>query len=94
MPDSSALYFEGTSAFDVVFGDGKRCTGGAVVRLGIKLNASGASSLGPPADTPISTRRPDHPGDVRYYQCWYRNVAGPCGSGYNLTNAYAVTWGL
>src|SRR5207247_8497217 len=91
--DSPALYFEGTTALDVVFGDGKRCAGGAIVVLGVKQNVSGASRLGPPNDAPISSRRPDNAGEVRYYQCWYRNNAGPCGSGSNLTNGLAVTWG-
>ena len=42
MPNSSALYFQGTTAqsggLGVVFGDGLRCVGGTVIRLGTKAN--------------------------------------------------------
>ena len=29
---------------------------------------------------------------TRYYQAWYRNVLGPCGTGSNTTNGIAVMW--
>jgi hypothetical protein len=35
------------------------------------------------------------PGDQRFFQGWYRNpVGGPCGSTFNLTNGWALTFEL
>src|SRR5207344_3206479 len=42
MPNGSALYFQGTARVaagaGAVFGDGLRCAGGTVIRLGTKTN--------------------------------------------------------
>jgi hypothetical protein len=92
MPSSACLYFEGTNLTPTSFGDGLRCAGGALVRLGIRQNTAGSSTVGAPNDPPISARRPDHPGDFRLYQVWYRNLVGPCGTGTNLTNAWNLVW--
>ena len=32
------------------------------------------------------------PGDTWHFQRWYRDPAGPCGSGFNLTNGLALTF--
>jgi hypothetical protein len=48
MPNSSALYFQGTTqvgaGLGAVFGDGLRCAGGSVIRLKTKTNVAGESS--------------------------------------------------
>jgi hypothetical protein len=31
-------------------------------------------------------------GATRYYQVLYRDVAGPCQSGFNLSNGWQTTW--
>jgi hypothetical protein len=31
-------------------------------------------------------------GGVRYYQLWYRNVPGLCGTFSNLSNGVSVVW--
>ena len=31
-------------------------------------------------------------GGTRYFQSWFRDPAGPCGSGFNLSNAMEVTF--
>jgi hypothetical protein len=97
MPNSSALYFQGTqrvnSGLGVVFGDGLRCAGGSVIRLGTKTNAAGTSSYPSAGDTPISVKGANAAGNVRDYQCWYRNAAAFCTpSTFNLTNGTEITW--
>jgi hypothetical protein len=97
MPSSSALYFQGSQAVNssqgVVFGDGLRCAGGVVKRLGTKTNTAGGSLYPSGVDTPVSVRGVCAAGDVRYYQVWYRNAAMFCSvDTFNLTNGIQVTW--
>jgi len=94
MPSSSALYFQGTSQVSVAFGDGLRCAGGTVIRLGTKNNVGGTSQYPVAGDLSVSVRGAVSAGDVRTYQCWYRNAAAFCtASTFNLTNGVSVTWG-
>jgi hypothetical protein len=97
MPNSSALYFQGTAqsggGLGSLFGDGLRCAAGSVIRLGTKLNAGGASSYPAAGDLTISVKGLNSVGAVRDYQCWYRNAAAFCtASTFNLTNGIQVTW--
>ncbi len=95
MPSSSALYFQGTTQISSPFGDGLRCAGGTITRLGTKTNdGSGASQYPVPGDLSVSVRGGCVAGDIRTYQCWYRNAAAFCTpSTFNLTNGLSVTWG-
>jgi hypothetical protein len=97
MPNSSALYFQGTTqtagGAGSVFGDGLRCAGGSVVRLGAKLNAAGSSQYPSPGDPSVSVRGGCSAGDFRTYQVWYRNAAAFCTpSTFNVTNGVMLTW--
>ncbi len=97
MPNSSALYFQGTTqqagGAGVVFGDGLRCVGGSIIRLGTKSNTSGASSYPVVGDASVSVRGLCAAGDVRRYQVWYRNAAAFCTSAtFNLSNGLEATW--
>src|SRR5207244_9912002 len=75
MPNSSALYFQGTTQISLVFGDGLRCAGGTIVRLGTEVNSAGASQYPFGADLPISQRgRVPAGGGTRTYQCWLRDA--------------------
>jgi hypothetical protein len=97
MPDSSVLYFQGTQRVNAgngaVFGDGLRCVGGTVVRIGKKTNVAGTSSYPAAGDVHIGVKGNNAPGDVRDYQCWYRNAAQFCsGATFNLSNGLEATW--
>jgi hypothetical protein len=97
MPGSSALYFQGTvqdgAGAGVIFGDGLRCASGTIIRLGTKTNAAGSSQYPVIGDAPISVRGADAAGNVRTYQCWYRNAAAFCQpETFNLTNGWQATW--
>ncbi len=96
-PLNTGLYFQGTTAPNngsgFWFGDGLRCAGGGVIRLQVRFsNASGVSFT----TLPIGTKGGVSAGDVRTYQCWYRNQSTPaCGLGvneFNLSNGYRVAW--
>ncbi len=99
MPDSAVLYFQGTlqvaGGAGAVFGDGKRCAGGTVIRLGTKQNQGGASSYPEILDPQISVRGGIIGGPTtRTYQCWYRN-ADPTfctPDTFNLSNGLSVVW--
>jgi len=99
MPDSTVLYFQGTVQQSVgngiAFGDGKRCAGGTVTRLGTKTNVSGASSYPGLGDLSMSVRGGISMPATRTYQAWYRNAATFCtASTFNLSNGIELSWGL
>lgn len=94
MPNGSVLYFQGTTAIQTIFGDGQRCAGGTVVRLGPKTNVAGASQYPVGLDVPVSVKGGVAPGDVRRYQAWYRDSAVFCTTSlFNLSNGVSVIWG-
>ncbi|MCY2958636.1 MAG: hypothetical protein NTY35_00565 [Planctomycetota bacterium] len=97
MPNSSALYFQGTSqqsgGLGAALGDGLRCAGGSVVRLGTKPNQTGTSQYPVGADLPVSTKGLVTAPGSRTYQVWYRNAAAFCTSStFNLSNGVQLTW--
>jgi hypothetical protein len=97
MPNGAALYFQGTTEVaagaGAAFGDGLRCAGGTTIRLAPKNNVLGASQYPDAGDAAISVRGTDAAGDVRTYQCWYRNAAAFCQpETFNLTNGVRTTW--
>jgi parallel beta-helix repeat protein len=100
MPNSTCLYFQGTTqtaaGVGTAFGDGLRCASGTVVRLGTKANVGGASQYPAFGDLSVSVKGGiAAPGTTRTYQVWYRNAAAFCTtSTFNLTNALQVTWEL
>lgn len=72
-----------------LFGDGLRCTGGALQRLGwTTANASGEASWGPGLIASAGYVA----GDRRQFQAWYRDPSGPCGSLHNLSNGVEMTF--
>lgn len=99
MPNSSALYFQGTalagSGAGLAFGDGLRCAAGSLVRLGTKVNVLGGSAYPEAADSRISVRGGVASPGPRVYQVWYRNAAAFCTSStFNLTNGGELLWQL
>jgi endonuclease I len=97
MTNSFVLYFQGTSAQNAnngtVFGDGKTCAGGSIIRLGIELNSAGASQYPGAGQPAVSVQGLDAAGNVRHYQGWYRDSAAFCSaSTFNLTNGYRIVW--
>ncbi len=99
MPNASALYFQGTTQVSggngTVFGDGLRCAGGTVIRLGTKFNAAGASQYPAGGDPSVSVKGLISVPGGRTYQVWYRNAASFCQpETFNLTDALSIAWVL
>jgi hypothetical protein len=97
MPDSAALYIQGTTqsggGSGVVFGDGLRCAAGSVVRLGQRMNVGGISQVPSSGGPKLSVTGMSTAGSVRTYQVWYRNAASFCtASTFNLSNGLSITW--
>jgi outer membrane protein assembly factor BamB len=93
LPSQPALLFVGNnqvqSGNGALFGDGLRCAGGSVKRLGVQVpNASGNASWGPG----LGAAGGWSAGATRRFQCWYRDPAGWCGSGFNLSNGLEVVF--
>lgn len=93
-PNNPSLLFVGLDALNggqgFSFGDGLRCAGTAVVRLGTETPAGdGTASWGPG----LGGLGGWGPGDTRRFQGWYRDPGGPCASGFNLTNGIEVVFG-
>ncbi|MDP6538222.1 MAG: hypothetical protein QF903_05905 [Planctomycetota bacterium] len=95
LPGQPGLFFQGDNQVNggngIVFGDGLRCCGTGVVRLQVVVpdgSGDAATSVDIGAGGNVSA------GDDRCYQYWYRNPGSgsPCGSGFNTSNAYSVTW--
>jgi hypothetical protein len=100
VPGAPAVLYMGVGATGSPFGDGRRvvAAGGAgLFRLGTQnADASGVIARGPG----IVAQSQSFPsagriaaGQTWRFQCLYRNAAGPCGSGFNLSNGLAVAFG-
>ncbi len=73
-----------------IFGDGLRCAGGSVIRLEVLFIDGTGHAM---TSINVGAAGLVAPGDVRRYQLWYRDPAGtPCGSSFNLSNGYEITW--
>jgi len=90
-PNTSGVFYYGSTEIQQSFGNGFRCVGGSTFRLGVQQASAGGvmtrtidftALIGPGAITAGSTRR---------FQCWYRNPAGG-GAGFNLSNGLSATF--
>lgn len=94
IPGQPALLFSAANAINsgngIPFGDGLRCAGGGIKRLGVRVpDAQGQTSWGPA----LSGAGGWVAGDVRRFQAWYRDPSGsPCGSGFNLSNGVEISF--
>ncbi|MFT7670982.1 MAG: hypothetical protein ACI8X5_003697 [Planctomycetota bacterium] len=70
------------------FGDGLRCAGGNVQRMGtLTASQQGTGSWGPG----LAAQAGLGSGDTRYFQVWYRdNSIAPCNLNFNLSSALEV----
>jgi len=93
-PTGSGLFFFGSNQVSLPFGDGVRCVGGVLRRM-VPMQSDGAGTVqktldfqSPPfASGPLQAAV----GRTLNFQYWYRDAAGPGGSGYNVSSALAAT---
>ncbi len=74
------------------FGDGLRCVGGSLQRLGVRnVDAQGTASWGPG----LGTLGGWVSGETRHFQLWFRDPLNPlpCEGIRNTSNAYAIDFG-
>ncbi len=70
------------------FGDGLRCAGGGIVRFTTPTltSATGTLTAGPGLAFAFGIL----PSTTMNFQCWFRDPAGPCSTGFNTSNSYTV----
>lgn len=94
LPVQPTLLFVGNTASNLgmglVFGDGLRCSGSGVRRLGVRMpSATGVATWG----TGLRELGDWNAGDVRRFQAWYRDPVGtPCGTGFNLSHGVQISF--
>jgi hypothetical protein len=99
-PNSLGRLYMGAASMMTPFGDGNLCAGsGGYGQFRFPIQGAGPSgsfAFGPG----IAAYGQSHfgalgqitPGFTWHFQGWYRNVQGPCGSGFNTTNTFSVTF--
>ena len=91
LPGQGALLFCGPNQLSgVTFGDGLRCAGGGITRLGVKIPGGTGFALWGPG---LGVKGGWVAGDTVNYQGWYRDpVGGPCSSEFNTTNGVEIVF--
>ena len=100
LPTAACTFFQGSLVLSSAraFGDGARCIGGVLERLGTKTAVAGSSSYPESGDPRIHARSralgdPIAPGSYRFYQVLYRDPSAYCTpSTFNASNAVMVRW--
>jgi YVTN family beta-propeller protein len=103
-PTATAVFLQGDLlvAAGAVFGDGVRCVGGNLKRIGVVASIAGTSHYPGPGDPSITAKSAllgdaFGPGATRWYQTYYRDAnlafcAAPTGASWNVSNGQRITW--
>ena len=102
-PTASSIVLQGNalSAAGFAFGQGVRCTAGALKRMYLKTAVAGSISAPAAGDLSVSARSAAlgdtiAPGSMRYYGVYYRDptILGGCpaASGFSITQQLSVLW--
>jgi glucose/arabinose dehydrogenase len=98
-PNGFGLPFYGSEQANIPFGDGVRCVNGGALGLArvfpiMQANASGEAGrtfnyiFMPFSNSPTAISA----GETWYMQYWYRDLNGPVGGGFNLSNGLELTF--
>lgn len=94
IPGGVAVLFEGNLSMNggngFFFGDGLRCAGAGVRRLGMRTTDAFGFATWTSAQLPSNLW---NTGDIRRFQVWYSDSQGsPCGTGFNTSNGLQVSF--
>lgn len=89
-PSEFGLYFLGLNQTASPFGDGLRCVGQIRLRYAVQQSSPAGVFHQPNVISLASFLAPV--GSTRHFQNWHRDIAGPCGSGVNMSNGLSVTF--
>lgn len=98
-PGKFGVFFYGSERCSVPFGNGLRCVDGGSTGLARLIPAEAASGAGT-IDRPLDFTLPPAGGGANqitsattwHFQLWYRDPAGPGGTGVNLSDALSATF--
>jgi hypothetical protein len=96
-PSTPVVFLQGLTSLGngLPFGDGLRCVGGPITRLGLRWSNDGHAAFGfAGTDPKLSViGAVVAGGDFRYYQVWYRSPQPFCTQWtFNLSNGAFVLW--
>lgn len=94
MPRGAAgVYFFGPNQIQVPLGDGFRCVGGGITRLGVVFSdIVGHAELDIDLSSPVGLGGVATAGSVWFFQHWYRDIAPDRSSTTNLSDALRVSF--
>lgn len=82
------ILIAGTAQTQVPFGDGFRCVGGSILRLGASSAIQRIATYAP--NLAVGMGLQITPGTTWNFQAFYRDLTLPGGAGFNLTDAVAI----
>jgi hypothetical protein len=89
-PGVPCLLYYGTATTQVPFGDGFRCVAGSTFREATAFASAIGEALIPFSPVSGQPGGTITPGSTWHFQAYYRNLAGPLGTGFNLTDGYTI----
>jgi len=87
-PNQAGFVVASTSDINIPLGDGVLCLGNPQVRLPLRFS----DDEGNMTQDDLGSLLPIGAGDRYWFQFFFRDTGGPCGSGFNLTNGVAVSF--
>jgi hypothetical protein len=89
-PNQFGVFYYGSSAIQVPFGDGFRCVGGQTTRLSV-VNSGDEGVLRTTLDLTSQQAGGISAGATTMFQAWYRDPQGG-GQGFNLSDGYMIAF--
>ena len=81
------IFFSANNQGQIPFGDGQLCALGAIRRFGLS-NSGGSGTF--TLDAGFVSASGIAAGQTKTFQTWFRDPMGPCGSGFNTSDALSV----